>query len=192
MEICVAVRGSGLNYGSRAVIDATFNVTKADVLAMACHCYDTSTTVRQHRRSYQIAIPMLLAGIGLLTVLREQLRPIGILLLLCSALSAAFIPGWFRRSLRRSAEKMIAEPSFQKVFGAHTLILTDEGLASKSPTGEGKFSWEAVVEVKLTPEHLFIMLPGAQGFPIPRSQIADFTIQEMKSFVESRVSERAK
>jgi len=82
---------------------------------------------------------------------------------------------------------MIEETSYQKAFGNYTLALTEAGLASTSPTGAGNYTWEAVDRVALTPEHLFIFLVGPQGFAIPRSQVSDSNIEEVKTFAESHL-----
>jgi len=168
------------------MISISFSLAKDDVVALACHYYTTSATLRRSRLSSQVAVPVLLALIGLLMVVKgDQLRSSGIGLLICAGAAVAGIPFWYRWSLRKTAERMIDEPSYRKVFGNYTLVFNEEGIASTSPTGEGKYTWEAVDRVFLTPEYLFIMLVGAQGFSIPRSQIPDSTIQEMKAFAES-------
>jgi hypothetical protein len=59
---------------------------------------------------------------------------------------------------------------------------------SSSPVGEGRFAWSAVTRVLLTPDHLLIFLSGPQGFAIPRKQLPDTTIQDMKAFAEARAS----
>jgi hypothetical protein len=82
---------------------------------------------------------------------------------------------------------MLAESSYRKAFGGYTLTLREDCLASKSPTSERKYSWDAVNAAVLTPEHLLIFLVGAQGFAIPRSQLPDSVIQEVKAFVESHI-----
>ena len=52
----------------------------------------------------------------------------------------------------------------------YTLVLGEEGLASKSLTAEGDYTREGVCYAALTLEHRFIFLLGAQGFAIPKSQ----------------------
>jgi hypothetical protein len=169
----------------------SFNVAKEDVLALACQYYATSPTVRSNRLKSQVAVGLILAGAGLLALIGtgQVGGPgiVGVVLLVCTGVSVGCVPSWYRLSVRRSAEKMIEESSYGKAFGRYTLTLSEEGLASKSPTGEGKYSWEAVNSVALTPQHLFIFLVGPQGFAIPRSQLPDSTIQEAKAFAQSRL-----
>jgi len=64
-----------------------------------------------------------------------------------------------------------------KAFGRYTLALSEEGLASTSPTGAGNYTREAVDRVVLTPEHLLIFLVGPEGgsrFHDLRSRIRRF------------------
>ena len=108
-------------------------------------------------------------------------------MLACAGLFAAFFPSWYRSCIRKAAEKVCAESSYQKIFGRYTLSLAEEGFAFTFPTGECKYFWGAIDRVSLTPEYLFILLAGAQGLPISRAQIPDSTIQEVKAFVESHI-----
>jgi hypothetical protein len=170
------------------MITVSFNLTKEDVLALACHYYSTSATVRKNRLTIQVAITLVLAGSGLLTICgSERFDPIGVGLLMCAGVFAVCVPWWYRSNLRKTAEKMFAESAYRKAFGKYTLALSEEGLASTSPTGEANYTWEAVDRVTLTPQYLFIFLVGPQGFAIPRSQVPDSAIQEMRAFAESHV-----
>lgn len=169
----------------------SFNVSKEDALALTCHYYATSPTVRSNRLKTQVGIAMILAGAGLLALIGtgqgSRLGVVGVVLLVCAGVSVGCVPAWYRRSVRRSAERMLEESSYRKAYGGYVLSLGAEGLVSKSPTGEGKYSWEAINSVALTPEHLFIFLLGAQGFAIRRSELPDSVVQEVKTFVESHV-----
>lgn len=171
------------------MITLSFNVTRDDVLAMASQYYESSESLRKARRSFQIAIPTLLAIIGLLTFFFFQgMKPIGVILLLCSVVAIFVVPRWHRRELRNLAQNMLGEQSYQQVFGKYTLTMTDDGISSVSPIGEGKYAWKAVTRVSLTPEHLFIFLPGNQGFVVPRSQVPETAIQEAKTFLELHIA----
>jgi len=168
------------------MIHVSFNVTKNDVLAISCHYYGISPTVRRSRLTSQITIALLLTAIGLLVLSGDdRLRPLGVILLVCAGLSAVFFPRWYRSNLRATADKLITESSYRNAFGGYTLALSEEGLASTSPTGRSMHAWEAIDRCYLTPEYLFIFLAGPQGYPIPRAQVPDSTIQEVKAFVES-------
>lgn len=169
------------------MIRLSFNVTQDDVLALACHYYAISPTVRRARLTAQIAISGSLAVIGLLVLSGdERFRPSGIIMLVCAVLSGVLFPRWYSSNLRTTARKMIAESSYQKAFGGYSLVLSEEGLASTSPAGQSKYSWEAVGRFDLTPEYLFIFLAGPQGYPIPRAQVADSTIHEITAYMKSR------
>jgi hypothetical protein len=184
----LALRQSGPALDLSIMLTISFNMTKNDVVALACNYYATSATVRKNRLTIQIGIAVLLAAIGLWGVCSgERFRFFGISVLLSAVVWAVVAPGWYRSSLRKAADRMIEETSYRKAFGGYTLSLDEEGLSSTSPTGQGKINWEAVERVALTPEHLFIFLVGPQGFAIPRSQVSDATVQEVKAFVESHL-----
>ena len=169
----------------------SFNLAKEDVLALACYYYATSPTVRRARLKMQAVVGLIFATSAILVLIGTghagASNVVGVLLLVCAGVSVLFCPSWYLHSLRKSGEKMLEEPSYRKAFGRYTLDFNEEGIASQSPTGEGKDSWEAVNSVTLTPEHLFIFLVGHQGFAIPRSQFPDSTIQELKAFADSHI-----
>jgi hypothetical protein len=45
-----------------------------------------------------------------------------------------------------------------------------------------------VDHVSITPDYLFIFLAGPQGFIIPRAQVQESTIAEVKAYVEAHIS----
>lgn len=170
---------------------ASFNVEKEDVLALACHYYDTSPTVRSNLLKTQIGAGLVFAGAGMLALIGTgQIGGAGIVavvLLVCLGISVVGVPSLYRFGLRRTAEKFIDETAYRKAFGSYTLTLNDDGITSKSPIGEGRYTWESINSVALTPQHLFIFLAGPQGFAVPRAQLPDSTIQDLKAFAESHL-----
>jgi len=108
-------------------------------------------------------------------------------LLIVAAIWALLYPRYHNWYILQTAEKMFKESSYQKIFGAYSVSFYDDGIACSSPIGEGKCSWSAVNRVVLTADHLLIFLAGPQGYPIPRIQVPDTTIQEMKAFAEMRI-----
>jgi hypothetical protein len=171
------------------MITIPFSVGKDDVLELACHYYQGSPTVRRSRLISQYGVGIVLGCFGVFSLFITDLRIIGAGLIVFSAVYMFTVPPFYRWYLRKSAEQVLGERSFQNTFGRYTLTLNHEGLASTSPLGESKFVWKAVDRVLLTPDHLLIMLSGSQGFPISRAQVPESTIREAKEFVEAHLQE---
>jgi hypothetical protein len=114
-----------------------------------------------------------------------------VMFFLCGAASAAMVPTYYRSRIRESAVKMFAETSYRKAFGKYTLVFTDQGIASSSPTGESNTVWEAVDHVSITPDYLFVFLAGPQGLIIPRAQVQESTFAEVKAYVEAHIPTKA-
>jgi len=171
------------------MITATFIVGKEDVLALARHYYSTSPTVRKTRLWTQLTVPILVTFFVALGIYQ---RPgdyaFAIPVLIIAALWAWLYPRYHNWYLMQNATKMFGESSYQKAFGSYTVTLDDDGILSTSPIGGSKSSWSGVNRVSLTDDHLLIFLVGPQGYPVPRSQVADATIQEIKAFVEERLA----
>ncbi len=170
------------------MISASFNVGKGDALALARHYYSRSPTVRKARLWGHLSVPVLMTLLAALIFYRDPSdSALAIPLLIVAAIWALLYPRYHSWYLLQTVEKMFKECSYQKAFGAYRVTLNDDGIASSSPIGEGKYSWSAVDRVSLTPDHLLIFLAGPQGYPIDRTQVPDTTIQQMKTFAEKRI-----
>jgi hypothetical protein len=173
------------------MITATFTVGKADVLAMSMHYYASSPTVRRSRILTQASIPLAMVLVAALGFFRDPGYLVLVApLLLIAVVWAIFYPRWHREYQLYTLEKLLKESSYQKAFGTYTVNLNEKQIASSSPVGEGTYPWSSVSRISLTPDYLFIYLAGPQGYAIPRAQVPEVTIQEMKALAE-QMSQRA-
>jgi hypothetical protein len=170
------------------MITIEFEVAKPDVLALSCHFYTQSPTVRRSMRTTQITISLMLVVLGALCLSGTTSSvPSAFVFFASAAISAVLVPVWYRANLRKTAEK-IAETSYQRAFGKYKLVLSEDGITSTSPTGESTHRWLAVNSVALTPEYLFIFLAGPQGYVVPRTQVSAASIADAHAFVQSHIS----
>jgi hypothetical protein len=172
------------------VITATYNFTKDDALALAADYYSTSPTVAKSRRVAHLACPIILVTLAATMVFKSPadfLAPLP--LLIVAVLWSVFYPSLHTKLLLCTAQKMFTESAYEKSFGPCTLVFSEEGIHSSSPMGESKYIWSGVNRAHLTPTHLLIFLSGPMGFSIPRKQLAEATIQEIKSFSEEMIQQ---
>jgi hypothetical protein len=168
------------------MINLTFDIGRDDLIAFSQAFHDHSPSMKTAVRRAQFTLPALLVLIAAYSYLKHG----GISIVLPLSIGLIwffFYPAYFRRKILKATERMLKETSYQKSFGSYSVTLADDGIASKSPTGESKYKWEAVSRVQLTPDHLHIYLTGPVGYPIPRRQIGEEKIQEAKLFVESKM-----
>lgn len=170
------------------MIRIDYNLRTEDMVALSCHYYDKSPSIQQGLRASQIVLTMLFAcgGLFFLTEI-DHAGPIGIALLAVAGYFAVFWPSRYRARLRKGAERLCAEGSYAKACGPCTLTLTEEGLSSQSPLGEGKYHWTAVDRVVLTPKYLFIYLAGPMGYVISRAHTTDALLVEAKTFADAHL-----
>ena len=141
------------------MITVSCEVTKADVLAFACHYYAESPTVRRQLRTSQIMTSLISGAIAFVMIGKTSGLAAGVVMFfLTGVATAAMLPKYQRSHMCQTAEKMFAESSYQKAFGKNTLVFTDQGIASNSPTGDSNFVWNAVDHVSITHDYLFIYL----------------------------------
>lgn len=163
---------------------------REDVLVFNREFYKSSSTHRKMRFQVRVSMPVIMlafwcfstlsggfdwirtgtyAGIGLLWYFLYPLR--------------------FDRNVMKQTECMLDEMSFAKMLGPCELVLSDEGLRSKSAMGESSYPWSSVDRVILNDAYLFIFLAGNLGYPIPVSQVGgeqvraahDFALRHMPS-----------
>lgn len=165
------------------MIKATFTITKDDVLVLTRHYYSSSPTVLTSRRWGRAAPPISLLVIAMAMISHEKPMDItpAIPLVILAAAWAIFYPRIHSSYLLYYAEKMYNESAYQKTFGPCTIIAAEDGIHSTSAMGETRYSWSGVNSVLLTTTHLLIFLAGPLGFSIPRNQVPETTIQDLKS-----------
>lgn len=167
------------------MIHLTFTTGRDDLIALSQTYHDHSPSIKSAVRRAQLLLPTIMAMTSAWFYFKHG-RLSSLLPLCVGLLWFFFYPSFLRRKILKATEKMLKESSYEKSFGAYSVVLDDTGIASISPTGEAKYKWNAVTRVCLTPDHLHIFLTGPQGYPIPRKQIGEEKIQEAKLFVESR------
>lgn len=169
-------------------VSVSFDLVEDDIVALACHYYESSSTVLANRRMGQWGLALLVAvGGALLLEQRKESPALGVGCLVGAILVAAFFPFWHRSALRRSAHRFATEPAYEKILGPFTVTLSNDGVTSASRLGESKLNWDAIDRYAVTPDHLFIFLAGPQGYAIPRAQVSDTVIEEMTEILESHV-----
>ena len=170
------------------MISASFNFSRDDALALAWHYYSASRTVQKARLWGQFTCPLVMIWIAAMNFYQDPGQGrLSVFLLVVAVVWALFYPRYYNSHLLRTAAKMFKETSYQKTFGPCSIALDDDGIVSSSQVGEGKYNWSSVDRVLLTHHHLFIFLAGPHGYAIPRNQVPDTTIQQMKEFAEGKI-----
>src|SRR5215472_11699321 len=146
------------------MITATFLVRKEDVLAMSMRYYADSPTMRRARILIQAGFPIAMVLVVALIYLEDpdHLQFVAPLFVI-AVLWAGFYPRLHERLLFRGSYRNYNGPEYQKIFGVHTVSLSEKGITSASPVGEGTYFWPSVRSLSLTSDYLFFFLVGRQG-----------------------------
>lgn len=175
-----------------AMITATYLVRKEDVLAMSMRYYANYPPMRKSRILIQAGVPIVMVLVVALSYLVDPDDLIFVApLIVVAVLWAGFYPRLHERLVLLGLKRTFNGPEYQKIYGSHTLSLNEKGIASTSPTGEGTSFWSSVSGISLTSDYLFIFLAGRQGIVVPRAQVEEATIQEMKAFAEQMMKTSA-
>ena len=73
-----------------------------------------------------------------------------------------------RSYLRGNARELANEPGASKQFGSYRLVVDDAGVSETGPVSQHRHSWEAVLGVKETEQHLFLLVAGGSAYVIPK------------------------
>lgn len=159
---------------------------------MSMRYYANSSAMRRLRILIQAGVPLAMVLVVALSYLTEPeyvqfVTP----LLVVAVVWAGFYPRLHERLLYRGAERLLSGPEYQKIYGVHTLSLSEKGISSTSPIGEGTYYWPSVSSISLSEDYLFIFVAAARGYVISRELVPEATIQEMKAFAEQMMKTAA-
>src|SRR5215471_7662624 len=124
-----------------AMINVSFTVDKKDVVALACHYYETSSMVKAVITKARVALAVMLTSAGTLVLISpafKNVHPLGVGLIISAGILAAIFPKLYRAQLRRSAERFVTECSYQRALGKYSLALSEDRVESITPLGESK------------------------------------------------------
>lgn len=167
------------------VITLNFTVGKDDLRTFSRTFYNHSQTMQSALKRAQWGFPVIMAVMAAYAFFRHGGYAPAVFLV-AAALWAVLYPAYFRRHVEKMTDKLLNEGSHEKSLGPCTVTLSEDGLWSRSPTGESKFKLDAVERVLLTDSHLHIVLVGLSGYPIPRRDVDETLIMEAKAFLESK------
>jgi len=172
-----------------------FEVSRDDLVAFIKTFYKSSTTHKKAEWRGRLIFPVMMMLGSAYVYFRKGYEPslfltIGLVFLAIGAIWFLLYPSLNKRKIEKYLEKYLNEMSVEKTLGHVHLVLDDSGFLSSSPTGEGKYSWDVVQRVALTPEHLHVYLAGGSGYPIPRKCLEDKIIFEAKRLIESKIPEQ--
>src|SRR5258706_1428222 len=139
------------------MITITFNVNRADVLAMTQHYYASSATARRSRLINRMSVPIVMFVIAVLVSFRDphyllQASPF----FLMAVIWVIVYPRIHKWYLLQAVERMLNESEYERAFGAYTMSLSETGIASASPIVSGTYPWPSVSRVSLTQDHRFL------------------------------------
>lgn len=171
------------------MITIEYNLSKPDVVAATCNYYSGSPWMKKRVRAVHYGVTIVFAGLASLAFVLIPDKPgLGIYFLAFAILMGVGYPAWYRRAIRRNAERLFAESRCEKFFGKQSLTLSEDGIAATSPIHENRMKWIGVHRVDLTKDYLFVYLANIGAYAISRSQVVDSTILEAKKFIEARVT----
>jgi hypothetical protein len=149
-----------------------FHIRREDVLAFSRQYHEFSPTYRKTRLRARLMLPVMMLALWVFTTNSAGFEWTSTIIFFGGGLLWYFLyPLRFDKNVARYSERLLDEGGHGKCLGPCELTLADDGLHSKSSTGQGMHHWSAVDRVVMTDAYLFIFLTGSIGFPIKISDV---------------------
>ena len=173
---------------------ADFELTSDDLVAFVTFYNVRSPIVRRQRivcGTVGFLCLSALPALILLTTDKPRLETARAIwpLLLGPVLFAPLVILFFRRSLTRTARRLIAEGESGGYFGPCSLSIAPDGMVETKPNGESRRKWAAIMKIVVTGHHVFIYTSAVEAFILPRRAFdGDDQCQEFIRQVAERAS----
>jgi len=167
-----------------------FNLTEEDALALSEECIKYSKPEQTAKLWYRISIPI----ICLLLVIKHKVLddnfywPLALLFIVIGVLFYIYDPIAGDRANRKIILKDLKKPKIQKNLGEYTLVLDEEQFHSYGPMGDTTYKWNAVEKLEETESYLILVLVDSSTIPVPKSQISEVELNELKALVEKKLN----
>ena len=145
--------------------------TMEDAIAWNKYFYKHSSPLRRFRRGLLLFLVLWIVGVNLLAYGGTNLA--AALLYSIYYLVAAFAIGFGLRFLigDRLIRRQYSGEKNRGFFGAHELVLTEEGLIHRTAYSEGKMAWGLIERIESTKDHIFIYVGTNTAVIIPHERI---------------------
>ena len=149
-----------------------FQIRREDSLALSLQYHKLSPTCRKARLRSRLMLPVMMLVVWCFTTNASGFAWTSTLIYIGGSLLWFFLyPARFDKNVAKYTERVMDEAGHDKCLGPCELTLAEDGLHSKSNTGQGVHLWSAVDRVMMTDAYLFIYLTGSSGFPIKISDV---------------------
>ncbi len=164
-----------------------FDVTVEDALALHSFIRDFSATIKKMKWKGVFSLYVLVGACAFYLFMKRDSMTALIFGIIGIVAVSLIYPKWFNAVTKRSTRRMLEEPMFKKGAGHYRLRFSEDGLYSEGPLGKSHIYWVALSRVAMTDEYLMIVL-GGSGFPLPKKQIPEETLLEIKAYLEDKMA----
>jgi hypothetical protein len=172
-------------------MEITYTLTPEDVVAFNRHQFETSPSLQ---RSYRMGFLWgVLAAAAFYLILGAWDNPWNALFpALFLIIYLIWYPLTIRRNLSRVGQRMKTEGANRRVWGRHTLTLSETELTAESEFEYSRLRWAGVERVDLTETHIFIYDSTTSAHVIPKRCFADLQAAQAFYHAAKNYSDRAR
>ena len=126
---------------------------------------------RKYRIGYYLKVILLYGGVAGLYVFAKKIHRQLFDILIFTGIALIYvllIPLLVKRSVKRRAKQIIAQPENKHILSECEVILMDTGIVDKDKETESKYNWDAIVKTGETPKSYFLYTNSHHAIVIPK------------------------
>lgn len=126
---------------------------------------------KKYRLGYYLKVLLLYGAVAVLYIVanpRHQRITDIIVFASIALLYMLLIPVLIKRSVRRRARNVVAQPENKHILDECEVILMDTGIIDRDKETESKYNWDAIVKTGETPSSYFLYTNSYHAIVIPK------------------------
>ena len=148
-----------------------FHLTEAEYFDYNYYTAWAAPDRKKYRVGYYLKVLVLYGAVAGLYIFANKNHQglFDILVFACIALFyVSLIPFLVKRSVKRRARQIIAQPENKHILNDCEVILMDTGIVDKDKETESKYNWDAIVKTGETPNSYFLYTNSYHAIVIPK------------------------
>jgi hypothetical protein len=164
--------------------EITYQLSEADLVALAEHNHKRSKTFRKTRRRAVLGAIFFFSLAALVFWLQFKDPVLSITFCAAGMLFALVFPLRLKRNLRRTVNAAYGEGKNRALFVRQTMRVEDDALVLESVAMSNRIKWEYIERVDITDDYMFVYLSALSAHVVPADGIIrgdyDYFVHEVQ------------
>jgi hypothetical protein len=158
------------------MVSLKFNLTEEEFYQFNYYTTWQSPDRKGYRIRYFLRIFLLYAGVAAVYIITNHSSQLLIDFIIFGIIGLVYfllIPYLVRKSIRRRARDVLAQPENKHVLEESEIIIDDKGIVDKDKVSETRYDWEAIVRKAETKDSYYLYTNSYHAIVIPKRTMRD-------------------